>query len=144
MIIPLTSRECHEFEYKFVRKLQDKITCILFFIFYVNISTSIFGTYWLFLREILFIISRKCKSFVLQISLIYACISCKVLLIIFLNLSFENKTYTEIISDYLCTEEKSVGSDTTSKKYQRQQKKVRYATLTWFHRKWKYYQNNIY
>ena len=49
----------------------------------------------------------------------------------FFNLSFENKTYTEIISDYLCTRQKSVGSDTTSKKYQRQRKKVRYATLNW-------------
>ena len=41
----------------------------------------------------------------------------------FFNLSFENKTYTEIISDYLCTREKSVDSDTTSKKYQRQREK---------------------
>ena len=81
MRIPLTSKECHEFEYKFVRKLQDKITCILFFIFYVNISTSISITYWLFLRKIVFMISRKFKSFVLQKAQICACISCKVLLI---------------------------------------------------------------
>jgi len=39
MKIPLTSKECGDFQYKIVHKMQDKITCILFFIFYVKNST---------------------------------------------------------------------------------------------------------